>query len=90
MYEEQMAHEYKKEHGVFPTYPVSDNKPVVYPEDMTDPEERIWFFKFGVRFNNASNTPRNLDKNFKRNPYGNGGGNHNDFINITGNPEYSR
>jgi len=31
MYEEEMAYQYKEKHGVFPTYPVSDNKPVVYP-----------------------------------------------------------
>jgi len=32
-YEEEMAYAYKEEHGEFPKYPVSDNKPVVYPED---------------------------------------------------------
>lgn len=35
-------------------------------------------------------TPQQLWENFKPNLYGNGGGNDNDFINITGNPEYSR
>jgi len=33
MYEEEMAYQYKAQHGVFPTYPVSDNKPVIYPQE---------------------------------------------------------
>jgi len=30
--EEEMAYAYKAEHGEFPKYPASDNKPVTYPE----------------------------------------------------------
>lgn len=35
-------------------------------------------------------TPKEVWENFKPNPYGNGGGNNKEFINLTGNPEYSR
>ena len=90
MHEEQMAYEYKKEHGVFPTYPVSDQKEIIYPEDMTDEDERMLFLRFEIVKNKAPNTPSNLWKNFKPNYLGNGGGRQEDFINLIGDPEYKR
>ena len=71
MYEEEMAYQYKDQHGHFPVYPVSDNKPMVYPEDVIEYEtKQVGCMTFKVpKKKQATNQ---------------------DFINITGNPEYSR
>ena len=38
MYEEEMAYQYKDQNGHFPVYLLSDNKPMVYPEDVVEYE----------------------------------------------------